>query len=167
MEIKLLLGSINSQWIITIMYQSIPSLIIPSGNFLKGRIPTPQTQRKCETPTSEAEKVMLKSDMKKHKNTNREVPAFFCIFLIRNPNQAKKVGRKPDPPGNGNIRILWWLLGGGQDWNWLIHNQNILKILTKRNNSPLRWVHELFHYFQQLKIWFSFFTSCIWVWAKC
>ena len=39
-----------------IMYQSIPSLTIPPGNFLKGRIPHPQAQRKCETPTPGAEK---------------------------------------------------------------------------------------------------------------
>ena len=37
------------------MYHSIPSLTIPPGQtpgeFLKGRIPHPQAQRKCETPT--------------------------------------------------------------------------------------------------------------------
>ena len=41
------------------MYQSIPSLTIPPGkplgNFLKGRIPTPRAQRKCETPNPGAE----------------------------------------------------------------------------------------------------------------
>ena len=32
------------------MYQSIPSLTIPPGNFLKGRIPHPQSARKVRNP---------------------------------------------------------------------------------------------------------------------
>ena len=60
--------------------------------------------------------------------------------------------------------------GDGQDWNWLIHNRNSLKLLTKRNNSPFRWVHESFYYFQQPEIWFSFFLHPVFdcrVWIKC
>ena len=61
------------------MYQSVPSLTIPPGNFLEERIPHPQAQRKCENPTPGAEKscqnptlaaIIIKNTAKK--NTKHE-----------------------------------------------------------------------------------------------
>ena len=66
MEIKLLLASINSQQIVTIMYQSIPSLTIPPpranpwGIFLKGESP-PLGHKESAKPRSLGQKNRAKT----------------------------------------------------------------------------------------------------------
>ena len=42
------------------MYQSIPSLTIPPGNFFMGEFPTPWAKKKFKTPTPRAYKNELK-----------------------------------------------------------------------------------------------------------
>ena len=43
---------------------------------------------------------------------------------------------------------------------WIVTIIEILKKnLANRNNSPLRWVHESFYYFQQPDIWLSLFYT--------
>ena len=42
------------------MYQSIPSLTIPPGNFFDGRIPHPPGKKEFKTPTPRAYKNELK-----------------------------------------------------------------------------------------------------------
>ena len=58
-----------------LMYQSIPSMTIPPGkppgNFLKGRISHPRTQKKCETPTPGA--IIFKNLAKKLRKHETEL----------------------------------------------------------------------------------------------
>ena len=49
-----------------IMYQSIPSLTIPPGNFFDGRIPHPPDKKEFKTPTSRDYKNELKPHPRGH-----------------------------------------------------------------------------------------------------
>ena len=46
-------------WLFHIMYQSIPSLTIPPGNFFDGRIPHPLGKKEFKTPSPRAFKKEL------------------------------------------------------------------------------------------------------------
>ena len=49
-----------------VMYQSIPSLTIPPGNFFDGRIPHPPAKKELKTPTPRAYKNELKPQPRGH-----------------------------------------------------------------------------------------------------
>ena len=70
-----------------------------------------------------------------------------CINLIIEMSPRFVLGRENVPcvaeVVNGSLKA------DCTDFN---DNRKSLKILTNRNNNPLRWVHKSFYYFQQSEI---------------